>query len=38
MFQAVGERNKVEGEQEARKKKMMEVNSLINEKRSELER
>lgn len=36
--QAVGERNKVEGEQEARKKKMIELNNIINEKRSELER
>jgi intraflagellar transport protein 20 len=34
----LGERNKVETEEENRKKKMQELNNLINEKRSELER
>jgi intraflagellar transport protein 20 len=34
----VGERNKVESEAENRKKKMMDLNNLLNEKKSELER
>mmetsp|Transcript_21608 Transcript_21608/g.25099 ORF Transcript_21608/g.25099 Transcript_21608/m.25099 type:complete len:130 (-) Transcript_21608:116-505(-) len=37
-LRAVGERNKVEGEAEVRKKKMLELNNLLNEKKSELER
>ena len=35
---ALGERNKVDTEEENRKKKMQELNNLTNEKRSELER
>jgi len=34
----LGERNKVDTEEENRKKKMQEMNNLINEKRSEMER
>jgi intraflagellar transport protein 20 len=37
-LRAVGERNKVESESENRKKKMMELNNLLNEKKNELER
>lgn len=37
-LRAVGERNKVETESDNRKKKMMELNNLLNEKKSELER
>jgi intraflagellar transport protein 20 len=38
MLRALGERNKVEAEPENRKKKMLELNNLLNEKKSELER
>ena len=38
ILQAVGERNKVDGEAEARKKKILELNNLVNEKKNELER
>lgn len=37
-LRAVGERNKVESEEENRKKKMMDLNNLLNEKKSEMER
>ncbi len=37
-LRAVGERNKVESEEENRKKKIMDLNNLLNEKTSELER
>ena len=37
-LRAVGERNKVDTEADNRKKKMMELNNLLNEKKSELER
>lgn len=37
-LRAIGERNKVEQEEENRKKKNMELNNLLNEKKSELER
>ena len=37
-LRAVGERNKVESEAENRKKKMMDLNNLLNEKKNELER
>lgn len=35
-LRALGERNKVETENENRKKKMMELNNLLNEKKGEL--
>lgn len=37
-LRAIGERNKVETEEENRKKKMMEMNNYLNEKKTELER
>ncbi|KAL4449313.1 hypothetical protein ABPG74_015695 [Tetrahymena malaccensis] len=37
-LRAIGERNKVESEAENRKKKMMDLNNLLNEKKAELER
>ncbi|EGR28705.1 intraflagellar transport protein, putative [Ichthyophthirius multifiliis] len=37
-LRAIGERNKVETESENRKKKIMELNNLLNEKKAELER
>ncbi|KAM3142966.1 hypothetical protein pb186bvf_005029 [Paramecium bursaria] len=37
-LRAIGERNKVETEQENRKKKLMELSNVLNEKRAELDR
>ena len=37
-LRALGERNKWESESENRKRKMMELNNLLNEKKAELER
>ena len=37
-LRSIGERNKVESESENRKKKMMELNNLLNEKKCEQER
>ncbi|KRX07369.1 hypothetical protein PPERSA_06984 [Pseudocohnilembus persalinus] len=37
-LRAIGERNKVETEAENRKKKMLELNNYLNEKKTELER
>ncbi len=37
-LQALGERNKVESEEELRKKRVIEFNTIFNEKKSELER
>ena len=37
-LRSIGERNKVESESENRKKKMMELNKLLNEKKCEQER
>lgn len=37
-LRAIGERNKVESEAENRKKKMMDLNNLLNERKAELER
>lgn len=37
-MQAVGARNRIEGEADARKKKKQELQTLINEKKMELER
>ena len=37
-LRSIGERNKVESESENRKKKMMDLNNLLNEKKCEQER
>ena len=37
-LKAIGERNKVEQEPENRKKKILELNNLLSEKRSEMDR
>lgn len=37
-LRAIGERNKVESEAENRKKKMLDLNNLLNERKAELER
>lgn len=37
-LRALGQRNKWESESENRKKKMMDLNNLLNEKKSELDR
>lgn len=37
-LRAIGERNKVESEADNRKKKMLDLNNLLNERKAELER